>query len=321
MHRPPRPEDRELDLIVVGEINPDIIVSDPDPVPRFGQQEQLVDAITMTIGSSSAIAACGAARLGLRVAMVGVVGDDPFGRFMLEAMAARGIDTTWCRIDPEMPTGATVILARPGDRAIFTALGTIDAVSAADVPEELIARARHLHVGSYFLQPHLARDVPELFRQAHDAGLTTSLDPNDDPSKAWNSGLDEALTETDLFLPNGAELAAIGGRDDPAEAAAAVAHRVQPTPVIAVKLGSSGALAVAEELVERTAAYGIEPVDAIGAGDGFDAGFISGWLDGASILRCLRMGAVCGALSTRATGGTAAQATREELDAALEDWQ
>jgi sugar/nucleoside kinase (ribokinase family) len=320
MHRPPPRDDRELDLIVVGEINPDIVVSDPDPVPRFGQQERLVDAITMTIGSSSAIAACGAARLGLRVAMVGVVGDDAFGRFMLDALAERGVDTTWCRIDPETPTGATVILSKAGDRAILTALGTIDAVSAADVPEELMARARHLHVGSYFLQPQLARELPELFRQAHAAGLTTSLDPNDDPSKAWDSGLDEALVETDIFLPNGAELAAIGGREDPVDGAAALARRVNPALLIAVKMGSFGAAVVGEGGVQRAPAFAIEPVDAIGAGDSFDAGFIAGWLEGTSTADCLRMAAVCGALSTRATGGTAAQPTREELDAALENW-
>ena len=321
MRRPPEHGDREFDLIVLGEVNPDIVVADPDPVPHFGQQERIVDAITMTIGSSSAIAACGGARLGLRVGMVGVVGDDPFGRFMLEALEERGIDTTACRIDPSEPTGATVILARSTDRAILTALGTIAAATAADVPDDLLARARHLHVGSYFLQDRLAREVPDLFRRAHEAGLTTSLDPNADPRDAWDGGLDEALTGADLFFPNATEISAIGRRDDPVDAAWALAERVQPTPGIVVKLGAAGAAAVvAGTEVERCAGYAADPVDTVGAGDSFDAGFLAGWLDGRQMSESLRMGAICGALSTRSTGGTAAQPTRDEVEVALRSW-
>ena len=321
MRRPPPGEERDLDLIVVGEINPDVVVSDPDPVPRFGQQERIVGAITMTIGSSSAIAACGAARLGLRVAMVGVVGDDPFGRFMLEAMRDRGVDVTACRIDPDLPTGATVILASPMDRAILTALGTIASVSAADVRDDLLGRARHLHVGSYFLQPQLAHEVPALFRRAHAQGLTTSLDPNDDPRKTWNGGLDAALEETDIFLPNGAEIAAIGGREKPVAAALALAERLDQAPAIAVKLGSAGAATIADGVVTRSNAYPVEPLDTVGAGDSFDAGFICGWLDGLTIEFALRRAVVCGALSTRSVGGTDGQPTRHEVDRALASWE
>src|SRR6478609_9015131 len=108
--------ERDSDIVVVGEINPDIIVADPDPVPVFGEVERVVDSIRMTVGSSSAIFACGAARLGLRVAFSGVVGDDALGRFMLDAMAERGIDVSACVIDPLVPTGATVILTSPSDR-------------------------------------------------------------------------------------------------------------------------------------------------------------------------------------------------------------
>jgi sugar/nucleoside kinase (ribokinase family) len=321
MRRPPPREDRELDLIVVGEINPDIVVSDPDPVPRFGQRETIVEGITMTIGSSSAIAACGAARLGLRVAMVGVVGDDPFGRYMLEAMADWGIDTTACRIDAATPTGATVILARAEDRAILTALGTISAVSASDVSDDLLRRARHLHVGSFFLQDRLAHGVPELFRRAHRVGLTTSLDPNDDPSGTWDGGLAEALDETDVFFPNAAEVSAIGGRSDPIEAARALATRDDGSPVVVVKLGSDGGAVIAGEAEpERAPAFSVQPVDLIGAGDSFDAGFLAGWLDGLALAACLRMATVSGALSARSTGGTPAQPTREELDRVLAGW-
>ena len=116
---------RDIDLLVVGEINPDVVVSDPDPTPVFGQAERFVEAIRLSIGSSSAITACGAARLGLRVAMVGVVGDDALGRYMLEALADRGVNVAACRVDAGRPTGASVILGNGEDRAILTATGTI----------------------------------------------------------------------------------------------------------------------------------------------------------------------------------------------------
>src|SRR5690606_37798313 len=95
----------EFDLLVIGEINPDLNLHGKDVVPAFGQAEKLVEDATLVIGSSSAITACGAARLGLQVAFLGVVGDDPFGHFMLAAMAAKGVDTSACIVDPALSTG------------------------------------------------------------------------------------------------------------------------------------------------------------------------------------------------------------------------
>jgi sugar/nucleoside kinase (ribokinase family) len=87
---------KDFDLLVIGDINPDLILSAEDIEPAFGQAEKLVESATLTIGSSSVIMACAAARLGLRTAFIGLVGDDVFGRFMLEAMQERGINTSAC---------------------------------------------------------------------------------------------------------------------------------------------------------------------------------------------------------------------------------
>jgi sugar/nucleoside kinase (ribokinase family) len=312
------PEGRDLDLLVLGEVNPDIIVRAADPRPIFGQVERWVDGIEMVLGSSSVIAACGAARLGLRVAIAGVVGDDAFGRFMLTAMAERGIDTSAVRVDRRVPTGATVILASATDRAILTAAGTIPLLRAADVPERLIARARHVHAGSFFLLDALRPELPALFRAVRVGGGTTSVDTNWDPSGSWDArGL---LAETDVFLPNDAEAirialaAGVDARD--AEGAARALLGLGPR-VVAVKLGREGALAVAADgRVARCPALAVEPVDATGAGDSFDAGFLAGWLGGRSLEACLALGVACGSLSTRAAGGTAAQPTLPEAEAA-----
>jgi sugar/nucleoside kinase (ribokinase family) len=312
--------DRAIDLLVVGEVNPDVVVADGDPRPAFGQAERMVDAIRLTIGSSSVITACGAARLGLRVAMVGVVGDDPLGSFMIEAMRSRGIDVDAVVVDSYHPTGASVILSDGRDRAILTAQGTIGAVTAADVPSALLVRARHLHVGSWFLQDGLRPDAAGLFAAARANGLSTSLDPNWDPAGAWDGGLRAVLPLVDVFFPNDTEVRHLTGLDDVSEAAVALASSagVQNSPLVVVKCGAAGALAANRDgVIARVDAYPVDALDTTGAGDAFDAAFLAVRLDGQSVEAALRAGAFAGAASTTMLGGVDGQVDRATLDAAM----
>jgi sugar/nucleoside kinase (ribokinase family) len=316
----------DLDILVLGEINPDVVVADPDPTPAFGQVERIVGSITMTVGSSSAIFACGAARLGLAVGFVGVVGDDPFGRFMLDAMAARGIDVSGCRIDPSRPTGASVILTTGDDRAILTSVGTIGALDVDDVPRGLLERARHLHSGSFFLQETSRERLPAFFAAARARGQTTSFDANWDPAEHWDGGVRDMLRASDVFFPNAVEATRIAGIDSVEEATLELARigsegRTDGGPLIVVKLGADGALTHRCDVpIERVPALPVDAVDTTGAGDSFDAGFLRAWLDGASTIDALRLGAVCGALSTLGLGGVDAQPTRAEAERALAGW-
>ena len=200
--------DRKYDILVVGEVNPDLILTSPDIDPRFNQVEILVDEATLTIGASAAIFACGAARLGLKVAISGVVGKDFFGSFMLEMLEARGVDVSPVIIDPEQRTGLTVILNRITDRAILTYIGAIAALRAEYITDSLLAATRHLHVAGYFIQPNLQPGVPDLFARARRSGVTTSLDTNWDPTEKW-TGVKELLALTDVFLPNETEALSI----------------------------------------------------------------------------------------------------------------
>ena len=303
----------DFDLLVAGELNPDIVVAGDDVEPTFGQGERIVDRISLAVGSSSAITACGAARLGLRVAFVGVMGDDPFGRWMLEALATRGVDVSACRIDPSLATGASVILTRPDDRATLTAVGAMAALTANDLPDALLKRATHLHVGSVFLQDALRVGLAGVFARARALGLTTSIDPAADPSGTRYATLGPILDASDVVMPNRAEapLIALRSDDDPVAAARSLAAR---GPVVAVKLGPEGGLVVAGDHGYRAAAPEVAVVDAIGAGDAFDAGFLAGWLDGQSVDACLRLAVACGSLSERASGGTEGQPSRREAE-------
>jgi sugar/nucleoside kinase (ribokinase family) len=301
------------DILVAGEINPDLILSG-DVEPAFGQVEKLVDAAALTIGSSSAIFACGAARLGLKVAFIGMCGDDIFGRFMLDEMSERGVEIGNVICIPGGSTGLSVILNRPfgaaqGDRAILTHPGLIPALRAEAVSDELLLQTRHLHVASYFLQTALQPGLPRLFERARTLGLTTSLDTNYDPSEQW-LGFDELLSLTNVFLPNETEACSLTRANNVNLAATKLAEKVE---TLAIKLGADGALGVRNRQKVRVASISVKVVDTVGAGDSFDAGFIYGYLQGWPLEKALRAATVCGALSTQKPGGTAAQATRDEV--------
>jgi len=295
------PQQRALDLLVVGDCNPDLLLTGGDLVPEFGQREKRIDGADLTLGGSASILACGAARLGLRTALVAAMGHDLFGRFALDAVAERGVDVSACPAVAE-PTGLTVALSRRHDRAMLTHTGSIAALTADDVPRPLLASARHMHVASYFLLDGLRPGLPGLVAEAHAAGVTVSVDPQGDPMEEWGSGLPELAGQIDILFVNEGEDAGIDSRD---------------CPLVVVKRGRDGARArTAEGEVEATG-LAVEPVDSTGAGDSFDAGFLAGWLAEQSLEQALALACACGALSTRAAGGTAAQPTLAEAQAAM----
>jgi sugar/nucleoside kinase (ribokinase family) len=307
---------RDIDVLVLGDVNPDLVLSDGTMDVTFGQAETLVDDAELTVGGSGAIMACGAARLGLRTALAGLVGPDRFGEFMLRAASERGVDVSGVVVDADVRTGLTVVLARPGDRAILTFPGAIAAMSAQRVDAALLARARHVHVAAFFLQTALAAGLAELLGAVRAGGATTSVDPNWDPSERWDGGLRELLPLIDLLLPNAVEACRLAETDDPAGAAATLAAA---GPLVAVKLGADGALAVVGGgggVVHAAPPQRVlDAMDAVGAGDSFDAGLLCALLGGRPLEDSLAFACACGTLSMRAAGGTAGQPTLAEARA------
>lgn len=305
--------ERDFDVVAIGDLCVDLILTG-DVTPAFGQAEKLVDTADLTIGGSTTIFACGAARLGLRTAFTGVVGDDEFGAYMRRELTTRGVDLSGLAVAADLHTGLSVHLSRGVDRAILTYAGNIAALRYDHLDLALLARARHLHLGCYFLLEGLRADVPRLFDHAHGLGLTTSLDTNFDPSGTWDGGLDAVLARTDVFFPNEIEAQALTGLADPAAAAQALVAR-GPRLVVA-KLGAAGSLAANADGLVHASGLPVAVVDTTGAGDSFDAGFLYGYLESWPLARCLKFANACGALSTRRPGGTAGQATRAEALAA-----
>jgi sugar/nucleoside kinase (ribokinase family) len=295
---------RPVDLVVVGDCNPDVLVLGGDVTPAFGQQEKLVDTISLVIGGSAAITAVAAARLGLTVALVAAVGADPAGTFMLDQLSGEGVDVSAVVIRDRAPTPMTVALSRGRDRAILTALGAMTSLTAADVAPGLLARSRHVHVSSYFLlEESLGPGAAGLLAAARAAGASTSLDTNWDPSGRWgDERLSAAMAQADVLLPNEAEVLRLAGTaslDDAAGILTAAGRR------LAVKLGERGALCADGTARHQVGLEPVIPVDTTGAGDCFNAGLIAGLLQGLPLPEAAALGCAAGALSTGAPGGTA----------------
>jgi ribokinase len=305
---PPRP------LYVIGDANPDLIVRGADVRPRFGQAERLVDAADLVVGGSATIMACGAARLGIATHIVSVVGDDPYGRFMVAALDDRGVDTSLLRIEQAARTGLSVILSNAEDRAILTYRGSMDLVTTELLDPTRVPTNAHVHATSLFLLPALATGLVNLFGTLRARGCTTSLDTNWDPAERWD-GVLELLDHTDVFLPNAAELLAITRCATLDEAARLVTSR---GCVVAAKCGADGGqLWTPVGTNDHVAAAAVDVVDTTGAGDSFDAGYLAAMLRGESPERALAVAVAAGSLATRSGGGTTSQGTPAEIETLL----
>jgi sugar/nucleoside kinase (ribokinase family) len=292
------------DLVVIGDCNPDVLVLGGDVTPAFGQQEKLVDTVSLVMGGSAAITAVAAARLGVRVALVAAVGNDPAGQFMLDQLGREGVDVSAVAVRDDSPTGITVALSRGADRAILTALGAVASLTPADVPAGLLAQTRHVHVSSYFLlADSLGPGLAGVLAAARAAGARTSLDTNWDPAERWfDERLSAAIGQADLLLPNEAEALRLGGALDlPAAVHALTAAGLG----LVVKRGKRGVLCAAGGRQWQVSVPPVVPVDATGAGDCCNAGLIAGLLDGLALPEAAALGCAAGALSTQAAGGTA----------------
>ncbi len=298
------------DVSVVGELNLDLILYGLPP-ELDPERELLADALAVTLGSSSAIFAHNLAVLGTRVGFVSRIGDDALGQVALERLAAAGVDVSRVRkAGGASATGLTVILLRAGFRNILTYPGTMFELCYEDLDLEFLASAKHFHLSSFYLHRALRPRMAELFRQMKRAGLTTSLDTNDDPEDTWERDVLDVLRYVDVLLPNEREVRKIAGVEDFAAAVNLLATRV---PILAIKLGPNGALVRRGEECITVPPIRVDAVDPVGAGDSFDAGFLNRFVSGDDLAACARWGNLAGALSTTRPGGTEAFHDREHF--------
>lgn len=270
--------------------------------PSIGK-EILANQMTLTLGSSAAIFASNLSSLGAKVGFIGKLGKDHFGDYILDELGAVGVRTEGIQ-HGELPTGATLVMNFGEDRANVTYRGVMETLTFSDIPQDLLGEARHLHFSSYFFQPGLQQDLHKLLKLAKNAGMTTSFDAQWDPAEQWKIELAELLPYTDIFLPNEKEaiqLTHSSGLDE------AIKYLRSFKTSTIIKMGNKGSLSISERGLLHLPAYlNTQTIDAIGAGDSFNSGFIYKFLQQASLEQCQEFGNLMGAICTTAAGGTAA---------------
>jgi len=292
-----------FDVTIAGELNLDLILYGL-PEQLLPERELIADRMMLTLGGSSAIVAHNLAALGNRVGFQSRIGDDSFGQIALERLRQGGVDVSLVRVVPgATTTGLTVVLHHNAWRNMLTYSGTIAELCWDDLDLDYLAGSRHFHLCSYYLQKGLYPRVAELFQHFKSRGLTISLDTNDDPDDRWGGNLYDVLRYVDVFLPNEREACKAAGTED---LEAAVKKLSELVPLVVVKLGKEGAMAQRGSERFLSPPQNVEPVDTVGAGDSFDAGFLHQFLRGGDLPACLASGNLAGALSVTRPGGTEA---------------
>jgi sugar/nucleoside kinase (ribokinase family) len=292
-----------IEVCVVGELNLDLILYGL-PKDLVLDREHLANNMAFTLGSSSAIFAHNLCVLGTQVGFISKIGADPLGAIAAEKLSAAGVDISRMKQGTgKTSTGLTVVLPYPQHRYILTYPGTMFEMQYSDIDMEYLRTARHLHLSSFYLHRALRSRIMDLFRQAKEAGLTTSLDTNDDPENRWEQDLLDVLKYVDVFLPNDREAKKIARTEDLSKAINLLAGLCK---VVVVKRGSGSAICRRGDEQWSLAPPPVQMLDDIGAGDTFDAGFIHAYLLGANPEDCLAFANIAAAYSVTKEGGTEA---------------
>jgi sugar/nucleoside kinase (ribokinase family) len=295
-----------------------IVVADHicTPIPQVPAAGELVmaDRLLLTIGGCAANAAVDLVKMGVRAAVVGRVGDDVFGRVVVELLREAGVDASAVKVTPGQDTSQTLIVNVAGqDRRFIHTFGANAAFRAADIPLDLVKRCRALYLGGYLLMPQVTQEelIP-VFAAARQAGVKTVLDVAIPAPGEYLSRLEKVLPYVDVFLPNNHEAELMTGESDPVKQAETFLRLGAGTAV--VTQGGEGAVLVSDKVRLRSGVFPVPLVDASGGGDAFDAGYLYGLLHGLETEDCLKVASALGASCVRAVGTTPGVFTRAECE-------
>jgi len=299
-----------IEVCVIGELNLDLILYGL-PKDMELDREYLASNMSLTLGSSSAILAHNLSVLDTKVGFISKTGTDPLGAIAAERLSAVGVDISRVKQSTgKTSTGLTVVLPHPQHRYILTYPGTMFEMQYSDIDMTYVKSARHLHVSSFFLHRALRPRILDVFRQAKAAGMSTSLDTNDDPENKWDRDLLDVLKHVDIFFPNDREAKKAARTEDLSQAINVLAGLAK---IVVVKRGASAAICRSGQDQISLIPPTVKTVDDVGAGDSFAAGFIHQFLTGAKVEDCLAYANVVGAYSTTKEGGTEAFRDRAAL--------
>jgi len=287
-----------IDVVGVGNVVVDFPVGPISGLPTWGTLMAVPERIEPAVGGNGAIFAVAARRLGLSCALIGKVGRDFFGDWLLSRLNEEGVGTALVRRGARGTSSTVALVREGGERAFLHYIGANSALKAADLRE--VPRCRWLHFSSMFLLPGVGPGAVErTLGAARRSGAVTSLDIAWDPAGKWAMG--DCLREADYFLPNMDEAAAITGKEDPEGAARRLVAMGARNVII--KLGRRGSFVLGEGLEPFEApGFGVEAVNSTGAGDTFDAALVYALLHGMELQRAALLANAAGAL--RVSSGT-----------------
>jgi sugar/nucleoside kinase (ribokinase family) len=291
-------------IICLGILVADIVGRPLRAVPDPGRLV-LVDEMSLHTGGCAINTATALAKLGLPVEVIGKVGLDSFGDFVLNALAERGIGTRGITRDKEVGTSATMVMVAPdGERRFVHYIGANARLTLDDIDFEIVKAGSILHVGGSLVMPGMdGQPTAKLLRDARLAGVTTFLDTVWDDTGRWMDILAPCLPNIDYFVPSLPEGQALTGLDDPTEVASALLEHGVRT--VGLKIGVDGCLVMSgEDQVVRLPAFQVDVVDATGAGDAFAAGFIAGVWHGWPMEQTARFANAVGALCVTGLGAS-----------------
>ena len=311
---------KEIDVVCVGILVADILITPIDRIPEPGQLAS-ADKIFLSGGGHAHNTSVGLGRLGAKVGVVGKIGDDPFGRFLVQDLKKERVDTSQIKVSTEYETSKTIIILTHGkDRRFIYAAGANADFGAEDIDYEYVKQAKVLYVGGYGVLPRLDEDsLVRILRFAKENHITTVLDvviPHTESH--WIDECREALKYTDFFLPNNDEAKIITGETEPeAQAQRLLEHN--PALTVIITLGGNGSLLRTKDKIVRASSYEIEVVDGTGGGDAFSAGLIFGLTNGWNLDKTLRLASAMGASAVTKIGTTPGVFTKKEATAFIEN--
>jgi sugar/nucleoside kinase (ribokinase family) len=306
------------DVLCAGIIVADHVSAPIEHLPAAGELV-LADRLVLTIGGCAANVAVDLVKLGVQASVVGRVGDDVFGRAVVDMLRDSRVDVSALAVTPSADTSQTLIVNVAGqDRRFIHAFGANSDLRAADIPAGRLARCKVLYLGGYFLMGRVvAEELIPVFAAARRAGAKTVLDVVTPGPGDYLPRLAALLPHVDVFLPNDHEAGLITGESDPWKQAEAFRRLGCRTSI--VTMGDRGAVLVGEGVRLRAEAFKVPFVDGSGGGDAFAAGYIDGLLRGLDAEGCLRVASAVGASCVRAIGTTTGVFTRPELEAFLRE--
>jgi sugar/nucleoside kinase (ribokinase family) len=295
-----------LEIVSIGIVVADCVARPVKGTAGKGQLE-LVDQLLLCSGGSAASTGYALARFGIRAGVIGRVGQDGFGDFLVNEAGRHGAQSMLIR-DGDAATSATQVLVdAEGERTFIHAIGANARLVPADVRlEDLRKRgSKILHLAGFFALPGMdnpdGQPLADLFARASKLGFITSLDNVWDATGNW-SRIEAPLKHTDFFYPSLSDARHITGEQEPR----AIAQKLFAMGVgkaVAIKMGPEGSLLMNRQGESyRLGILKVPSVDGTGAGDAFIAGFLAGQLKGLSLLECGKLGTAGGAMSVRAMG-------------------